>query len=80
MDEQGEENILLVNQSEEIVDAWLDGISILIDPKPTRNITCFVECLMDAQLLDLHTLGIEIPHEMPKIPNLPTNFEFNILS
>lgn len=77
LDEQGEEIITLTNQSEEIIDEWLDGLSILINPKPTPNITCFIDCLIDVQLLDIHTLGLEIPQNLPKMPELPTNFEFN---
>ncbi|CAF0707658.1 unnamed protein product [Brachionus calyciflorus] len=80
LDEQGEEAISLCSQNEEIIDVWLDGLKMLLNPSPTANITCFVECLKDVQLLDIYTLGIEIPLNIPKIPELPTNFEFNIVS
>lgn len=78
LDEQGEETITLSNQKETIINSWLDGLSILINPKPTPSITCFVECLIDVQLLDINTLGIEIPKKIPEIPNLPEDFDFNI--
>lgn len=63
------------SQSEVLIDFWLDSINLL-KSKPNPNITCFVECLIDTQLLDLHTLGLEIPHQLPKCPELPLNFEF----
>lgn len=78
MDELGEETITLSNQNEAIIDAWFDGLSILINPKPTPSITCFVECLIDVQLLDINTLGIEIPQKIPEIPQLPEDFDFII--
>lgn len=80
LDELGDQHILLASQSEDIIDAWYDGISILINPRPNTNISCFVECLIDAQLLDLHTLNFEIPHDLPKAPKLPTDFNFNLVS
>jgi hypothetical protein len=49
---------------------------MLIDSKPNANITCFVECIVDTQLLDLITLGFDIPNEIPKCPELPDNFDF----
>ena len=76
----GEQNLILASQNEEKIDAWFDGINMLINPKPTTNIACFVECLTDTQLLDLQTLNFEIPHDIPKIPDLPTDFEFNLVS
>lgn len=77
-DDQGEETITLSNQNETVIDSWFDGLSILINPKPTPNITCFVECLIDVHLLDINTLGIEIPQKIPAIPELPEDFDFNI--
>ena len=77
-DEQGEQNILLANSGEEVIDSWYDGISMLINPRPTANITCFVECLLDAQLLDLNTLNYDIPSSIPHVPALPEDFQFNI--
>ena len=74
LDELGEQNIQLATQSEEIVDAWYDSINMLINPKPTTNMACFVECLTDAQLIDLHTLNYEIPAEIPILPEFPINF------
>jgi hypothetical protein len=50
---------------------------MILKPKATPNITCFVECLSDTQLLDIQTLGIIISQEEPPIPPLPENFEFN---
>jgi hypothetical protein len=78
LDEQGEHNYLLACNSEETIDAWHDGLKILINPKPNANITCFVECLIDAQLLDLHTLNYEIQPNIPHVPQLPSDFEFNL--
>ena len=49
---------------------------MLINSQPTANITCFVECLVDTQLLDLQTLGYDIPHDIPRIPGLPSDFDF----
>lgn len=80
LDESGEQTLILASQNEEIIDAWFDGVNILKDPKPTPNIVCFVECLTDTQLLDLHTLNYEIPQDIPKIPELPADFEFNLVS
>ncbi len=81
LDEQGEQNIMLANPTEDIVDAWVEGISMLINPKPTTNMSCFVECLIDTQLLDLHSLNYEIPLEAPKMPqSLPADFNFNIVA
>ena len=76
-DKLNEEIYLLGNQSEEIIDLWLDAINMLLNPKATPNITCFVECLTDTQLLDIQTLGLIIPQDKPPIPTLPDNFEFN---
>jgi hypothetical protein len=67
-----------MHSSEEIIDLWYDGVSMLINPTPTANITCFVDCLIDTQLLDLVTLKYEIPTQIPRIPELPTSFDFNI--
>ena len=80
LDESGEQNIILACQNEEIIDAWNDGINMLINPKPTGNIVCFIECLKDTQLMDLHTLNYEIANEIPKIPDMPADFEFNLVS
>jgi hypothetical protein len=80
LDEQGDQTIVLASQNEEIIDAWFDGLNMLINPKPSTNVTCLVECLTDTQLLDLHTLNYEIPHDIPKIPNLPSDFEFNLIA
>ena len=73
--EQVEQTYIFGSQNEVLIDFWLDSINLLRS-KPNPNITCFVECLIDTQLLDLHTLGVEIPHLLPKCPELPLNFEF----
>ncbi len=70
-DDQGDQIFTIGNQNEEIIEAWLDGIYLLTNPKPSSNMSCFIECLIDTQLLDLQTLSMEIPHEIPKVPNLP---------
>ena len=57
MDRQSEETYLLGSQNDEIIDIWLDAINMMLNPKATPNITCFVECLSDTQLLDIQTLG-----------------------
>lgn len=57
IDRQGEETYLLGNQNDEIIDIWLDAINMVLNPKATPNITCFVECISDTQLLDIQTLG-----------------------
>jgi len=80
LDESGEQTLILASQNDEIIDVWYDGINMLIDPKPTTNIACFIDCLIDTQLLDLHTLNFEIPHDIPKVPQLPADFEFNLVS
>lgn len=78
LDEQTEETYILSNNSTEIIETWTDGLNMLIDPKPNANIKCLVECLVDTQLLDLKTLGFIIPNTIPKIPQLPDNFDFLI--
>jgi hypothetical protein len=72
---------LLGSTHEEIVDFWFDAIKMLINSEPGTNITCFVNCLIDTQLLDLQTLGFDsdIPHEMPAVPDLPTDFNFQFI-
>lgn len=76
-EKEGDEiHYMLGNQSEEIIDTWLDGINLLIRPETNANIKCFVECLVDTQLLDLKTLGITIPNDIPSIPKLPKDFNF----
>lgn len=78
VDKKGDQNIVLASQSEEVIDSWYDGIFMLLNPKPTPNMTCFVECLIDTQLLDLQTLNLKIPNERPRVPDLPADFEFAI--
>lgn len=75
----GEQTFLLGCQNEEIVDAWQDAIEMLINSKPSANIACFVNCLIDTQLLDLQTLGFDIPNSIPKVPELPNDFNFNYI-
>ena len=80
LDESGEQSIMLAHKSEEIIDAWMDGINMLINPRPTTNIACLVECLIDTQLLDLNSLNFEIPAQIPSVPPLPADFDFNFNS
>lgn len=78
LSDQGDESFLLANSNEEVINNWLESLKMLINRKPNENITCFVECLLDAQLLDLHTLNVELPAEMPTVPELPGSFDFNL--
>jgi hypothetical protein len=78
VDENIEDLLLIGSPNEDIIDTWYDSINMLINAKPEPNITCFVECLVDTQLLDLQTLGYEIPHDIPKIPDFPDNFDFKL--
>lgn len=78
LDKKVDQNIVLASQNEEIIDAWYDGIYMLLNPRPTPNMTCFVECLIDTQLLDLQTLSIKIPAEKPRVPDLPADFDFHV--
>ena len=75
-----EQTYLLGHQREDVIDAWLEAIEMLINSKPNPNITCIVNCLIDTQVLDLETLGFEIPQDIPKIPELPNDFQFKFIS
>ena len=76
-DDYGEQSLVLASNNEWIVESWVDAIHLLINAKPSANMTCFVECMVDAKLMDLNTLGCEIPAEVPAIPPLPASFQFN---
>lgn len=65
----------LYNKNEEIANAWHEGL-VLINPEVNPNIKCFIECLVDIQLLDLKTLGIAVPQKMPPVPPMPADFDF----
>lgn len=79
LDKKVDQSIVLASQSEEVIDAWYDGVYMLLHPRPTANMTCFVECLIDTQLLDIQTLNVKIPNEKPRLPlELPATFDFNI--
>ena len=77
-DEQGDQAVTIGSSNEEIIDVWLDAIYMLINPKPNANMSCFIECLIDTQLLDLQKLGIEIPHELAKVPKLPDDLDIGV--
>ena len=62
-DDYGEQSLVLASNNEWIVESWLDAIHLLINAKPSANMTCFVECMVDVKLMDLNTLGCEIPAE-----------------
>jgi hypothetical protein len=70
---------LIGSQREDVIDAWLEGFEMLIISKPNTNIACFVNCLIDTQLLDLQTLGFDIPQDIPKVPELPGDFQFQFI-
>ncbi len=80
-------NYLLGSSREETVDFWHDAIKILIKSEPgeatseAQPFVQFVECLIATQLLDLKTLGFdgEIPHEIPDVPDLPSDFDFQYI-
>lgn len=66
--------------NEELIEYWVEAIEMLIAKEPGYNIECFVNCLMETQLLDLNTLGYEIPSVIPKVPQEPSDFNFNVLT
>ncbi len=71
------ETYVLSNENESIIDLWFESLNMLIDTKTTSNVTCFVECLFDTQLLDLHKLGLNcVPNEIPSVPELPEDFNY----
>jgi len=65
--------------NEELIEYWVEAIDMLIAKEPGYNIECFVNCLMETQLLDLNTLGYEIPSIIPQVPKEPNDFNFNFL-
>lgn len=80
-DGQNDETYILINSNDEIINLWFEGI-VLLTKQPnskSASLTCFVECLFDTQLLDIQTLGINIPNERPAIPPLPEDFDFNMV-
>ena len=65
----------LYNKSDEIANVWHEAL-VLINPEVNPNIKCFIECLVDIQLLDMKTLGIAVPQKMPPVPPMPLDFDF----
>jgi hypothetical protein len=71
------ETHVIGHDNENTIDLWYESINMLVDPKTTSNITCFVECLFDTQLLELHKLGLScVPNEIPNVPELPVDYNF----